>query len=416
MVRRAADRPISIAGLPGGFEAYPVDDHRDGSDGAALVRTRRGRMKLDEVELRAAGSTTGWSAPDDDSFVLGAHRRTWRTVENRYRGEAWEHALALVASGHVVIRCEVAPGPAIGAPICWMLTDATAREASRRRERRARSSDLWLQRAVEVADQLDDIDPTFASMVRECARRTAGSLPVVVCAAEDRVGGLAHDGPRAFLQFHFGDTKARRDVVTVLRDAGVPDDALEQLGLRRSARVGIAGPIHAHAGDTSVDISALDGPVLLRADQHDLHLRLTRRVPLIIVENLQAAEALADRYEAAVVYTAGMPGASVLRQLRELAQSATEIYLCTDADPGGVRIAERILDAIPAALLLDAGEVPHPASRPWREEGQAIAILEGALEGPATDLARACLARGYPVEQEATIIATVARHLSAQTK
>src|SRR5262249_22982970 len=161
---------------------------------------------------------------------------------------------------------------------------------------------------------------TFASTVRQRAGVPAGSLPVVVCAAEDRVSGLAHDGPRAFLQFHFGDTKARRDVVTILRDAGISDDALELLGLRRSARVGIAGPIRASVGDASVDISALDGPVLLRADQHDLHLRLTRRAPLVIVENLQAAEALADRYDVGVVYTAGMPGANVLGHLHELAQ------------------------------------------------------------------------------------------------
>jgi len=30
--------------------------------------------------------------------------------------------------------------------------------------------------------------------------------------------------------------------------------------------------------------------------------------------------------------------------------------------------------------------------------------LERSLEGPACDLARSCLDRGYPVEQEATIV------------
>ncbi|MCZ7537973.1 MAG: hypothetical protein M5T61_19940 [Acidimicrobiia bacterium] len=69
--------------MPDGIKAYPVDDWRK-SEGASPepVRTRRGRLKLDEVELRAEGSSAAPLDPDDLAFVLGARRRQWRTIDD----------------------------------------------------------------------------------------------------------------------------------------------------------------------------------------------------------------------------------------------------------------------------------------------------------------------------------------------
>ena len=55
--------------------------------------------------------------------------------------------------------------------------------------------------------------------------------------------GVSHAGPRAFSQTHFGHTKAREDAASVLRAAGVPESIVVTLGLRRSDRIGVAGPI-----------------------------------------------------------------------------------------------------------------------------------------------------------------------------
>ncbi len=411
-MRRAADRAIELRGVPDGIKAYPVDDWRK-SEGASPepVRTRRGRLKLDEVELRAEGSSAAPLDPDDLAFVLGARRRQWRTIETRYHADAWSNALRLVRAGHVVLRCTVEPGPRLGKPIGWRLTDTAIRAARARAGTRSDATQAWQSRARSLAASLDGVHPVFFAALRNAVDSPA-SLPVVVHAAEDYLSGIVHDGPRAFVQQHFGNTKARRDPAAALRRTGVPDDVLVALGLRRSARIGLAGPIDLHIGNHTVPLEKLDGPVLLRTDQADLRIELTRPVALVIVENLQAADAVADRFDDAVVYIAGMPGPAALRLVRALATRATTTFICTDADAGGVRIAEKLLGAVPTAVVLDPGSVPHPPRPRWQSDGSATAELQRALHGRARDLAAACLERGYPVEQEATIIDIVTRALA----
>ena len=260
--------------------------------------------------------------------------------------------------------------------------------------------------------------PRLASRSRarplaDALRATPGGnpiLPVLVHAAEDLADGVAHAGPRAFSQAHFGHTKARDDVAQILRGAGVDDDTLVRLGIRRSGRLGVAGPIRATVDGRSVELALLDGPVLIRAGQPGLALALTRPATVVIVENLQAAETLADqRRELAVIYTAGVPSDHALALIGQLAEASPLVLLVPDADLGGVRIAERVLSAAPHAELIDIGSYPHPDVARWPGDGVSTRGLTVALDGPAGALARACLARGYPVEQELATVEAVDR-------
>jgi hypothetical protein len=227
------------------------------------------------------------------------------------------------------------------------------------------------------------------------------TTPVLAYAAEDLNEGVAHAGPRAFSQAHFGDTKARDNVAEILTRVGVPDRILVELGVRRSAFIGIAGPVLGLIDHEELRLDLLRGPVLVRTDQPKLRLRMKRVAPLLIIENLQAAETLADQLpDAVVVYSAGFPGDGALALMGELAGQADRVMLVPDADLGGVRIAERILDAAPHAELLDIGMLPHPNRERWPPDGDTERGLRAALNGPARALAAGCLHRGYPVEQE----------------
>lgn len=183
-----------------------------------------------------------------------------------------------------------------------------------------------------------------------------------------------------------------------------------RLGIRRSGRIGVAGPIRATVDGRPVDLAVLDGPVLIRAEQPGLTLTLTGPATAVIVENLQAAETLAHRRDdLAVIYTAGVPSARALTLIGQIAQTAPRILLVPDADLGGVRIAERVLAAAPQAELIDIGAYPHPDADRWPVDGISMRGLTAALEGPAGLLAQACLDRGYPVEQELATVEAINR-------
>jgi len=80
--------------------------------------------------------------------------------------------------------------------------------------------------------------------------------------------------------------------------------------------------------------------------------------------------------------------------------------LATDADLGGIRIAEQLLSVAPEAQLLDVGTVPHDPQSKWPHANGYHAI-ERAVDGPAAPLAMAVLDRGYSLEQELLIIEAV---------
>ena len=409
-----SDEPVPLSDVPEGLLAWPVRSYRqDGAGGRTEVRTRRRLRKLDRVELAAAEPPQEPVAfsPAEERWLLGSSQRRWASIVARYGKDSWPRAIELACAGVVRLRCSVDEQLRLGEPQGWVLSDEWD-------VRRAGDSDLrdaerehWRERAVAAASAVANRYPELAAALRAAA---PGSplTPVLVFAAEDLVAGVVHSGPRAFSQAHFGHTKARDDVGRVLNDAGVPDDVLVALGVRRSSRIGVAGPVRARVGSAEIALDALDGPSLLRADQPDLSLSLTRRVPLVIVENLQAAETLADQlHDVALLYTAGPPSRAALRLIVELAAHATRVLLIPDADLGGVRIAAAVVRAVPAAEMLDIGALPHPAQEPWPAGGESVRGLQGMLTGPASTLAAACLRRGYPVEQELATVEAVERAL-----
>lgn len=417
---RLLDDPIDLPGVPAGLQACPLRQYRRDEDGDLVeIRDRRGRRKLDLVALAApVGPVVGDAAPtwppgvasDHRRFALGARRRAWATIVGRYGEQAWPLAIALARGGVLRVVCRVDDRVRLGAPVRWELTDAWGEAADAGRSGRREVRDAWRGRAVEAAAAVRGLEPTLAAAL-ETADPGSPTSRVLVHAAEDLVGGATHDGPRAFSQTHFGDTKAHGDVDAVLRQAGVPVGPRQRLGVHRSQRLGLAGPVVLDRQGGRVDLSLLDGLVELRADQPGITVACPPDTALVVVENLQAAEALADRQpELAIAYTAGVPGEASLAHLASLAQHAARVAVAPDADAGGVRIAEAIMRSLPdgvAVTLLDVGARPHRGGAAWSEDSQALRTLGGAVDGPAGALARACLHRGYPVEQEAMTLAVV---------
>src|SRR5271169_638622 len=188
-------------------------------------------------------------------------------------------------------------------------------------------------------------------------------------------------------------------------------------------QLGVAGAIDAIVAGQNVPLSLLDGPVLIRAGQPGLNLATTAR-SLVIVENLQAAESLVSQSQInvpprplAIVYCAGQSSPPARRLIASLCSQVDATLLCPDADLGGVRIAQAILNDLPPAVgrtveVSDPGEWPHRPQPPWPVDGATDIGLIRALRGPASTLARACLTRGYRVEQENSIRHAVSHWLA----
>lgn len=409
------DHLLPVTGLPEGVNAKRVRHLRttDSGDRVEVLVNRRLR-RTDDVDLVA---TVDYPVELDigeaeERWLLGAGRRQWRSIEAHYGDEAWARSLELVQAGIVCLRCRVSERMSLGEPRSWTLTAEWDARRRRRGDEHEHKRAYWRQRADAAAARVEERSSELAA-----ALRTAPSMspitPVLVFAAEDLCDGVAHAGPRAFSQAHFRDTKARDDVAQILARVSVPDAILIALGLRRSARIGVAGPVRAIVAGEHVNIGLLHGPVILRVDQTELQLRAHTAPALVIVENLQAAETLADQMpELAIAYSGGFPSNRALTLLAELAQGPERVLLVPDADLGGVRIAERILDAVPQAELIDIGEMEHPPRKPWASGGDTERGLQAALDGPASALARGCLSRRYPVEQELATIDAVRRALS----
>ena len=376
------------------------------------MRTRRRQRKIDRVELVPAGAVKPLSSLEltdsEEQWLLGATQRRWTSITRRYGDQAWLRAVQLVQAGVVRLRCTVDERMALGEPQGWVLAENWERRRSDATLQRELNREQTRERTAAAAIAVADRCPELAASLRAV---TPGSsiTPVLVFAAEDLIDGITHAGPRAFSQAHFGATKARGNVAQILLDAGVPDDVLIDLGVRRSARLGVAGKVRATVGGKEIALDLLEGPVLLRADQTELTLTLTNPVPLVVVENLQAAEVLADlmSQDIALLYTAGLPSRPALRHIASLAARTSSAIVVPDADLGGVRIGEAILKVAPGAQLLDVGELDHPPRDKWPEDGVSAQGLRAALAGPAGTLARACLDRGYPVEQELATVEAV---------
>jgi hypothetical protein len=408
-----SDEELALPGVPDGLVARPLREHRRDDDGQLVeVKTRRGARKTDRVQLAPANAPVPLQLDaSEERWLLDASSRRWSGITRRYGDQAWGRAVQLTRAGVVCLRCVVDERVTLGQPQGWVLTDEwEARRADATRLRELDREQLR-ERSAAAAAAVAGRCPELAAALLAAAPRNP-TTPVLVFAAEDLAEAVVHAGPRAFSQAHFEHTKVRDDVAQVLLDVGVPEDVLVELGIRRSARLGVAGAVRATVGGEAVALDLLDGPVLLRADQRGLALTLTAAVPLVIVENLQAAETLADQMtNIALLYTAGLPGRPALRLIGALAAQASRVLVIPDADLGGVRIAEAVLGAARAGELVDVGLLEHPLRELWPADGVSLRGLRAALSGPARTLAQACLDRGYPVEQELATVAAVRQAL-----
>lgn len=367
------------------------------------IKDRRGREKLEEVELIPRKPRSDWTIEGADKrFLLGAGHRSWETITSRYGEDAWTTAIQFAHAGAVRIRCAVQEDLSLGTPLGWVLTDKWAGVRKRELERKSSRSSIWRQRAADAARSVENLSPELADTL--LTTQPSLKLQVLVHAAEDLVHGTVHRGPRAFSQAHFGATKEGPDPRDVLRSAGLDRQLLVALGIDRSAYVGVAGPLKVSFPQGSIDLSGLKGPMLLRVEP-ELQLKLTRSVPLVILENLQTTESAADNFPAtALIYTAGLLAEPTIGLISTIASEATLSALIPDADLGGVRLAEQVVAAIPHTTVIDIGCFEHPRRSPWPTNGPTARALDRALKGPARALAASCIERGYPVEQELATI------------
>lgn len=436
---RTPDGRLRLPWLDPDDRTWAVAVSRRGPDGLRRdARDRRRRLKIDEVDLiravspgaaRAAEAAPGASGlePAKERWLLNATTRRWPAIRATFGAKSQSVALRLVDRGVVELRV-----PVVGAvldlenPRAWRLTDTWRALAAEAAQSRAASRSSAAEEAHTAADLVDDLDPALAEALRSAPDHWA-FLPVLVAAAHDLASGVRHDGPRAFSQIHFGDTKVRDDAPEILREAGASEESIDLLGLRRSPYVGFGGPITV----AGLLTSSVPGPVRFRADPHrPLAVRLQPAATrLLLVENLQAAEAVCDTWpDVAVLWFAGQPADTVLDTCVTVARQAGDrglrVFIAPDADLGGAHIATRLLAAMPAALdlvIVDVGSVAHPAGIDLST--RTVAHLErlhsraeqggaGPHSSTLVDYVATLIRRGHAVEQEATIRAAIDQRLS----
>lgn len=400
---------IPLPFLPAGIDAWLS------GPASTSLRDRRGHLKAQTVDLRpntpapvAPEPTSAGLSPVDLAWLLGARSRTTAAWDKRFGPDAQLLVHQLVAHGVVHARHQLTPNLTLGPLLKTLLTPDWQAHAQQRASARQVQTAALATEATELADRLAATGTEQAlSSWLHAATRTEPHLLDILAATTDLLADVVHDGPRAFSQHHFGDTKSNDDISSVLRSVGATDRMLEQLGLARAQYVGLAGPILLTIEGAPLDLAGLRGPTMLRTDQQ-VHPVLTSAVrAVVIVENLQAAETLALTHpNVAVIHTNGQPGDPLLRLIAPLVhQSRAPVHVICDADLGGCRIAQRILTLAPNATVHDIGAYPHTAGRRFAQT--SIDGLNGLLASPVAALAQACLARRYIVEQEAATRAAV---------
>lgn len=414
---------VPLHGVPVGLAALAAAK----PDGT-VPHDRKGRAVPKRIVLTSDGSRapaapggdTGVTMPSDEArWMTASPTRRWTTVEGRLGERARDCATALARSGVLTISCGVL-GLDVGPPTAVTLTPDWAALCRNDRDSRAAHVSGLRDRAAALAPEVETIDSGLAAALA-AAKGHEKTLPVLVAAAEDLLAGVAHDGPRAFSQAHFGDTKARDDAPAILTAAGVFPQALGALGLTRSPYVGLGGAVvvTGRTGERT-DLWQFPGPVRFRVDPDPDYFSARPEpddgsVTLAVIENLQAAETVCDAFglTTSVVWCAGQPADRPLDLIASLAARADRVLIAPDADWGGVRIAARIVGALPPGTdfeILDAGTAPHDKREPF---GTASREGLGMVKHAAPDerlrmFAAAVLARGYPVEQEASARAVLA--------
>jgi len=422
---------VDLAGVPAGLVAH-ARLRVTRREGQTVVRTdRRRRLRYDWVELRtvapiedltsrqlydltctavAANANTSARRDADAAFVLDASRRSRAAVARRFGQATDTVAHALARLGVVTLVCDHQDGR-LGSWHHWELSPELVATVVAWRQQRLILRDDAVTQARKLAEQLVDDEPDLADWL--ATARWHDNLPVLLTAVTDLLGGVRHHGPRAFSRAHFGDSKAHDDIATLLRHAGASEEAIARLGVSRAARLGTGGQLAALDRHGNQLISAgLAGPTLFRIDEiTELH---ASGAPLVVIENLQAAEAVGDLLGrlVGVLYVAGTFADRTRRLLASAAASASDSIVICDADLGGVRIAARATDAMAdhcPARVIDVGHWEHtPGTRFTTAEQET---LRRHLDGRAATVASGCLTRGYAVEQEPVTVEIVAEQL-----
>jgi len=410
---RTATLPLPT---PDGTVAFAIVQRRRDQE----VRDRRGRKRVRRALVTSSGRPAGPGLADSEAgWVLASPVRRATSIAARLP-DASGTAERLCRAGVVDLVYDVTEDFRLGALLEWRLTP----------EWKARSADglaaakslrgAQSEAAVRTAEKVKDLSPELASALRAVppGGEAWSPLAALTAAAQDLLDGCLHDGPRAFSQRHFGDGKVRDDIARLLTDQAVPVDVADAIGVRRSPRVGLSGPVVVRAPTVApLELTGWDGPLVLRADQPGLSVTpASEALTLVVVENAQSAEWVSDQHpEAIVLYTAGPLSPPGLRILAECSALAARTIVVCDADLGGVRISNQIVTAAPAAEIIDIGRWPHTPGTVIEAGGVTDAGLRRALEGPVGRFAASILDRGYRVEQEQPTTAALRELLAVRT-
>jgi hypothetical protein len=382
--------------------------HTLGEDIATFAEThthRRGGVTVRKVWLRTPDPAQQPQRPpgikDTTWQWLCETERRWHTVRAELGDQADALALALVRSGCGELQTgferELQWPPAKWIPHPQL--------QAQRAEQLAANADGQRQ-ALRQADKLArSIEGEWPGLAR--ALRGTRHRQWLIWVTEDLIAGRAHGGPRAFIQHHTGSTKTKDTLVKDLLEAGIEAEALDALGISRSPYIGLGGPVIARTRGRALDITGWPGPLDLRVPPNKpLTITVNDGVTtMAVIENRQAAETVCDTHpDVAVIWCHGQPPRPVLDLIAEVAAQVDQVLVCPDADLGGVLIADRIIEALPPGAVwsvLDAGEEEHPRGEPFGATARTGLETRAARQDAIGALARACLARGYVVEQEA---------------
>lgn len=404
-------------GVPDGLVAWAQPS---GPDGTYLI-DRKGVPKVRRVIVRAADRPR----PHRPEGLLTDAEWTWATTTDRlWRGivgrlgeRAQQTCLTLAKAGCVDLEQTYSKGGIKNPPIRWIPhPDLIADQAQQNEERRDKRAALS-ETAAQLRRLLSEEWPGAAASLNRADHDP--KLRWLVHAAHDLATGRSHDGARAFVSAHNPeDGKARDNLARELLALGWEPGALDLLGISRSPYIGLGGPLQLTSGDRTLDFTTWSGPHDIRlAPHHTFNIQVKPGTQtLLIVENRQAAEALCDSYpDIAIIWCRGQHSDRVLQLIQQAATDVERAIICPDADLGGVRIAARIFERLPTSLtrlVVDAGAVEHPRGRKLGPIAISQLRNYAQREDAPGHLARACLERGYIVEQEASIRAAIREALS----
>ena len=314
-------RMLGLRDVPDGLVAWaqPVVT-------AAGPRTDRlHRQKFDRLRLRAAEPgppvrPEGLLGDPDWKWAVEAPRY-WGSVVRRFGPQAEAIAEALARAGCVELEHDFRVGALVRPAKRWVPHESLLREQA---ERKATGRTARAELSDVAARLRRDLGPDWPGVAASFSAAREGRLLWTIRAAQDLLEGRSHDGARAFVQAHAGDTKAREDLPNLLRELGWEARALTLIGVSRSPYLGISGPLRARSGLQVIDVTGWPGPHDLRlTPEGEAALELTAPARhLLVIENRQAAEALADEFPGLpVIWCHGQPPARALDLVGDFARA-----------------------------------------------------------------------------------------------